>query len=177
MYDYLTKPIQVEELVKALGKCQANIAKAQGRGGSGENEEIISSALPHRVFPLCTPASLEAKALQIIRDMAGEGAEEVLAQVIDAYLEDAPKLLQAIAGAIALKDAQTLHPSAHTLKSSSAMLGATHLGNLCKELEAIGRAGTIQDREPKLFQIEAEYERVKAALQIERQEVELSRKS
>ena len=106
--------------------------------------------------------------------MAGEGAEEVLAQVIDAYLEDAPKLLQAIADAIAQKDAHTLHRSAHTLKSSSTMLGATHLGNLCKELEAIGRAGTIQEREPKLSQIEAEYERVKAALQIKRQAVKIS---
>ena len=125
-------------------------------------------------MPLCAPACLDAKALQIIRDMAGEGAEEVLAQVIDAYLEDAPKLLQAIAGAIALKDAQTLHRSAHTLKSSSTMLGATHLGNLCKELEAIGRRGTIQDREPKLSEIEAEYERVKAALQIKRQAVKIS---
>lgn len=168
MDDYLTKPIQVEKLVKALGKCRPNIAKEQERGGSGENEEIISSALPHRVLPLCTPVSLDAKALQIIRDMAGEGAEEVLAQVIDAYLEDAPKLLQAIAGALALKDAQTLHRSAHTLKSSSTILGATHLGNLCKELEAIAQTGTIQDREPKLSHLEAEYERVKAALQIER---------
>ena len=168
MDDYLTKPIQVEELVKALGKCQPNIAKEQGSGGARENEEIISSARESSVMPLCAPACLDAKALQIIRDMAGEGAEEVLAQVIDAYLEDAPKLLQAIADAIAQKDAHTLHRSAHTLKSSSTMLGATHLGNLCKELEAIGRRGTIQDREPKLSEIEAEYERVKAALQIER---------
>lgn len=176
MDDYLTKPIQVEELVKALGKCQPNIAKEQG-SGKGENEENSSSALPRRVLPLCAPASLDAQALQIIRDMAGEGAEEVLAQAIEAYLEDAPKLLQAIAGAIALKDAQTLHRSAHTFKSSSAMLGATYLGNLCKELEAIGRAGTIQNCELKLSQLEAEYEKVKAALQIECQEVKLSRKS
>ena len=99
--------------------------------------------------------------------MVGEDGEEVIKEVIAAYLEETPKLLQEIASAIAQKNAQQLYRAAHTLKSSSAMLGATKLGNLCKELELMGRAGTIQDGESKKLQLETEYETVKAALQVE----------
>lgn len=169
MDDYLSKPIRLEELVKALGKCQPIEGLVKEALEAGGQWLVVSGESPPAQSASPAFSALDTKALQIIRDMAGEDGEAVLAQVIDAYLEDAPKLLQAIESAIAQKDAQTLHRAAHTLKSSSAMLGATQLGNLCKELEAMSRAGTIPDREPKKSQLEAEYEGVKAALQMQRQ--------
>ncbi|HCF30020.1 MAG TPA: hypothetical protein DEV81_23100, partial [Cyanobacteria bacterium UBA11049] len=52
MDDYLTKPIQVEELVKALGKCQPTEGlEARGRGLAREQGEII-------VFPHSPPLPL-----------------------------------------------------------------------------------------------------------------------
>ena len=112
---------------------------------------------------------LDTKALQALRDMAGVAAKEVLVEVIDSYLEDAPKLVQAIAKAVAHQDAKALYHAAHTLKSTSATLGATHLSQLCRNLETIGRTGTIVDAVEIVSQVEAEYETVQAALQTERQ--------
>jgi CheY-like chemotaxis protein/HPt (histidine-containing phosphotransfer) domain-containing protein len=197
MDDYLTKPIQLEELLQALSKCQPNKAGGRGAevnraGGAGEAGEaggekpLLSSLSQERISPLgsfaspASPASpappalftsapIDPKALQAIKDMAGEDASEVLSAVIDIYLEETPKLLQAMESAIAQKDAPQLGRAAHTLKSSSATLGAMNLSKLSKELEAIGFAGTIQDETPRIWQIEAEYETVKAALQIVRQ--------
>ncbi len=105
--------------------------------------------------------------------MAGENASEMLAAVIDSYLEDAPKLLQAINAAIGQEQAGTLRQAAHTLKSTSATLGATTLSQLLAELEAKGRAGTLEGTLQKLPQLAAEYERVQAALQVERQQCEI----
>ncbi|HEY9830916.1 MAG TPA: Hpt domain-containing protein, partial [Stenomitos sp.] len=68
-------------------------------------------------------------------------------------------------------DAQALRQSAHTLRSSSANLGAMNLSHLCKELERIGRAGTTTDASEWIVQVEAEYEKVKVALQLEYEQI------
>jgi HPt (histidine-containing phosphotransfer) domain-containing protein len=98
--------------------------------------------------------------------MVGENAEIVLAEMINCYLEDAPKLLSAIATAVTQGDAKQLQQASHTLKSSSATLGAITLSNLCQKIEVMSRIGNTDYGIDKLPQLEAEYERVKAALQI-----------
>lgn len=113
-------------------------------------------------------STIDLTVLQELKEMMGEESPEVLAEVIDSYLEDAPNLLQAIQTAITQEDAAGLEQAAHTLRSSSATLGAIPLSTLCKELEAMGRAGTIQGGVERASQLEAEYTRVKAALQLER---------
>ncbi|MBD2087126.1 Hpt domain-containing protein [Coleofasciculus sp. FACHB-542] len=101
--------------------------------------------------------------------MVGEDAEAILGEMIDCYLDDAPKLLEAIAIAVAQANAPQLQRTAHTLKSSSATLGATTLAQLCKELEIMARTGNIKNALDKLPQLEAEYEQVKADLHSQRQ--------
>ncbi len=148
MDDYLSKPIQVKELMQVLAKCQPM------------REGEFS---PVHLRPLDT------KALQALRDIAGVAAKEVLVEVIDSYLEDAPNLVQAIAKAFTHEDATALYHAAHTLKSTSATLGATNLSQLCRNLETIGRTSTVKNAVAIVSQVEAEYETVQAALQIERQ--------
>ena len=147
MDDYVSKPIRVEELIQALTR-----------------------AAPH--LP-CSRTPIDAKVLQSFRNMVNENAESILAEMIDCYLEDAPNLLQAIASAVAQKDASALRQAAHTLKSSSATLGATTLSHLCKDLEVMSRTGRIEGELDKLLQLEAEYERVKAALELELKQAQL----
>lgn len=140
MDDYISKPIRVQQLVQALSKCQA----------------------------LCPSAPVNVKMLHsLMRDMAGENAAEIMTELIDCYLEEAPKLLQAMSKAVAHGDAKALRQAAHTLKSSSLSYGAVNLSNLCRELEAIACTGTIAGAKEKVSQLEFEYEGVQAALQVE----------
>lgn len=138
MDDYISKPIHVEELIQALT-----------RG--------VGSLSP-----------IDTNVLQSFRDMVGKNAELILTEMIDCYVEDAPKLLQAMASAFAQGDVIALRQAAHTLKSSSATLGATTLSHLCKELEAHSHSGNIDLGLEKVLRLVAEYERVKAVLQKER---------
>jgi HPt (histidine-containing phosphotransfer) domain-containing protein len=62
-------------------------------------------------------------------------------------------------------DAAGLRLAAHSLKSNSADFGAMTLSNLCRELEGLGKAGRLDGAAEKVTQAEAEYERVKAALE------------
>lgn len=119
---------------------------------------------------LAPPAPLDVKVLQSLRKMAGARASDVLAQVVDNYIEQAPQLLQAMRTAVAKKDAVALHQAAHGLRSTSANLGATALSQLCKKLEAMAKAGITAEALADVLQVEEAYETVKAALQIERQQ-------
>lgn len=153
MDDYISKPIQLDALVEALSKCQP---------------------LPRNAPPSSPPdqggvPAIDQAALQAIYEMAGEDPSSFLVEVIDSYLEDAPDLLQAIQTSVANGDAKELRHAAHTLKSTSAMLGATTLKELCKQLETMASNGTTATASAISGNLEAEYERVKAALQEERQ--------
>ncbi len=177
MDDYISKPIRVEELVQALRKCQPQnfglplldfgLNSTSSKTQITEAEEQLNQAKSEIKNPI------DAEALQSFREMIGENVDSVLAEMIDCYLEDAPILLGAMENAVAQGKAAQLYSCAHTLKASSLTLGATTLSNLCKELEAIGRTGHTEGGLEKVPQLEAEYERVKAALQIERERVQV----
>jgi len=188
MDDYISKPLRLEELIQALSKCQLDVGTRESGVGSreeGKSQQARQSAslLNHSPLPLNTKGdaefptphsplltAIDVKVLQSFRNMVGEKADLVLAEMIDCYLEDAPKLISAIAQAVAQGDATQLRHASHTLKSSSATLGAMTLSHLCKKLEVMSRAGNSEYAEDHLPQLEAEYKRVRAALQLERQQ-------
>jgi len=59
----------------------------------------------------------------------------------------------------------TVYRVAHSLKSSSAMIGALRLSELCKKVEARARQAAEGEGVVDLQDIEAEYGRVVAALE------------
>jgi HPt (histidine-containing phosphotransfer) domain-containing protein len=72
-----------------------------------------------------------------------EGDHAFVAELMDAYLTDAPIQLAAIDDAAAAQDAAALVRPAHTLKSSSATLGLRRLAAAARELEMAGRTGAL----------------------------------
>jgi len=147
MNDYISKPIRVKELVQSLSQCQPYF----------ENPEPVPVLI----------SALDTEVLQAFRNTMGANASVLLAQLIDIYLEESPNLLKVMGGAVTQTDAAAMQQAAHTLKSSSAALGAITLSRLCQDLEIIGNSGTTAGAGEIMQQVESEYERVKAALQIE----------
>lgn len=68
---------------------------------------------------------------------------EFLDDLIETYLTDSELQLEAMRAAAAANDAAALLRPAHTLKSSSANVGALILADLCRSLEADARAGAV----------------------------------
>ncbi len=172
---FISKPINVEDLIAALNKCQP---LPRNPDWQPEGQDLPKNSYFPRRSPksqISHTKSIDPQALQAISDMAGEAAAEAIVEVIDSYLEDAPQLLQAIRRAIASEDLPGLRAATHTLKSTSATLGATTLSALCKQLEAIGNVAAIRAALALAYQIEAEYESVKGVLQEERQRHQVRR--
>jgi PAS domain S-box-containing protein len=165
MDDYISKPIRVEELVQSLKKCQPCLPSPT----LCEPTPIsVMELTPEVEETLMLEPALDSSVLQAFRSTMGANASQFLAQLIDIYLEESPALVQAIATAINHSDATAMKQAAHTLKSSSASLGAIHFSRLCQELEGMGNAGSTVGAQDLLVQVESEYKRVEAALQIER---------
>jgi HPt (histidine-containing phosphotransfer) domain-containing protein len=108
---------------------------------------------------------LDISALDNLRDMVG-GDSDFLIELINTFLDDAPRMLSEMRQGIADGDAVLFHRAAHSLKSNSAEFGATALSAMCRELETMSKGGSldltaIADR---VTQVEAEFARVRAAL-------------
>jgi len=140
MDDYISKPIAIKALEQALQAC------------------------PRRWPP---PPALDEQVFQSLHDMAGANTE-ILAELLDCYLDSAPEQLQTLTQALHQRDAALLQRTAHTLKSSSATLGALPLADLCKKLEEIGRLGMLDTAAANIRMAASEYERVRGVLQMKR---------
>ena len=65
--------------------------------------------------------------------------EDFIAELIDAFLDDAVTQMNEMKSALKGGDAETFRRAAHSLKSNAATFGATDLQALARELEMMGR--------------------------------------
>lgn len=91
-------------------------------------------------------------ALRALDEGGGPGLFE---ELVDIFIADAAVHVRALQSALESGDAHLLERSAHTLKSSSASLGAMQLSELCRVLEQAGRAGKL-DGAPDLVRAAAD---------------------
>lgn len=155
MDDDILKPIQSMTLVREIGTNQLLPDISEVRA---------VEVLPRQLMD----AAIVPEARQALRERVERDAH-ALVEEIDRYLEEAPQLLQALCLAADTGDAQRLKDDAYTLKSRSAILGTTTLYQLCQDLEDTSRGSTTIET-PKLVScLKAEYERVEAILQAQRQ--------
>jgi len=68
-----------------------------------------------------------------------DAAPDFLAALLESYLETTPTLLESLVAHRNRRDAPGLHNAAHSLKSSSQVIGHMRLASYCKALEASSR--------------------------------------
>ncbi|ABQ25191.1 Hpt domain protein [Geotalea uraniireducens Rf4] len=118
----------------------------------------------------CCPSTiLDQAALDNIRSLNNDAEPDVLGKVVCIYLRNSPQLLRSLSEAVAKCDAPVIEQAAHSLKSSSAMLGAMKLANLLTELEEVGHNHSDVNSCELVSAIEAEFIQVCKALKAELQ--------
>ena len=204
MDDYMTKPVRREELARALSQRQpvqivnghelskkstesnmngtaADLGVEQYEDGNQPLEITFNSSLrdaPRTEFVSVDSPAIDPQVLQNLREYDDEDDPFVNILIQD-YLADTPQKIAQIQRAIKTQDIQGLKEVSHTLKSSSAQLGAITFSELCKELEYMGRVGMAAENGSRtecftsgtaaagLLKVEAEWLRVKATLEKE----------
>ncbi|MCP4995992.1 MAG: response regulator [Gammaproteobacteria bacterium] len=162
MDDYLSKPVAKNALQAMLIKWLP-----------AEAEKLESSLQYHNVR-METALSISDEmspiahqALDNMRALQRPGRPNILNRVICIYLDTAPGLIETINRSVVGKDADGLRRAAHSLKSSSANLGAMRFSAICKKLEAMGREGKTEAAMRLSESLNTEHQRVIAALKVE----------
>ena len=100
----------------------------------------------------------EAEVPVVDEDVLGEVMEatgndiDFVRELVETYLADAPAQLKAMTAAVEADDADALVRPAHTLKSSSATVGAMRLTAVARELEMAGRSGALEPSVPETLE-------------------------
>ena len=107
---------------------------------------------------------LDAQALERLRELDPTGQNKLLERVFKAFEQSIGRLMPQLDAARAGADWQAVRHVAHTLKSSSASIGAIKLSQLCADIEAMVRQSQVEDLSARLDAMGAEVARVLAAL-------------
>lgn len=113
MDDYLSKPVRRNELFRAIEKCMRGRESVQ----SDSNQ----------------PPSVSVDWNEVLQSVDND--REVLLEVLVAFEEECPQLLETMEVAFANSDETSAKRAAHTLKSSVQMLGALELSQRLQQVE------------------------------------------
>jgi CheY-like chemotaxis protein/HPt (histidine-containing phosphotransfer) domain-containing protein len=164
MDDYVSKPFKRSELAATLNrwlkKNEVPEPREKEKHSPGETRE--ASARPR----------FDPSALDQIRALDHGGSNGILSKIVKIYLNESPTLIHNLTGAIKKRDADGLQKVAHSLKSSSAQIGALEVAKLAKEMETLGRKASIEGADLILSQMQEEFSFVQDLLEQELREIQ-----
>jgi PAS domain S-box-containing protein len=164
MDGYMAKPFSITELhavLKTWLPGKINDARAPGEGRQTA-PRACDCEKAHREAENDSP--IDASTLDNIKAVQQPGKPDLVEKVINLYLNESQSLCKTIHEAVGTGDPQTLSKAAHSLKSSSANVGALKLASLCKELEMLGRSNSTDNAQDIVNQMDIEYQRVIVSL-------------
>lgn len=156
MDDYISKPLSIQELAMALERGEKWLHRRKEPGMTKETDEADASALV--VGNGAEP--VDPRTLQSIVELMGEGGEEMATELIRLYLKETPLLIECCREGIATKQMANIQRAAHTLRSSSAQIGAQRFAALAAEIDDLCYHQDLTTVVNKADRLLAEYGRV-----------------
>jgi len=106
---------------------------------------------------------LDEEVVAALRALEQPDTPSLMAQLVNAFLQDGADRLNSLGGAVVARDATVAQAAAHSLKSMSAAMGAVRMSALCQEFEERALAANVDAG--LAARIQAEFARVAYALQ------------
>jgi HPt (histidine-containing phosphotransfer) domain-containing protein len=169
----------VKKLTTHLLRGEREKRLAAGRKGSKPSGPQARSALRRWIArddqatqPMSMPApkvvadeSLDLIVLANLRKLEAASGRAIMAQLLASFSTVTPSRFAALRAAIATGDTPAVNMEAHTLKGSSANMGARRMARLCGDLEMLGQTGDLTHAARILAHIEVEFAYVRTALE------------
>lgn len=156
MDGYISKPIEVGQLVESLSRCKADSA--------GQENPIEDPDAEKGGFAP-TPAKLDPLALKRLKATLGKRSSEMLPKLIEDFLKTGCELQEEARRFLEAGLVDELRRAAHTLKSNSATFGAAFMAELCRNLEKEAKDRNLLNVSGSLEKINAEWGKVRLALE------------
>jgi len=154
MDDFLPKPFKQEEIVNMLSRWLPPPPP-----GWTESPKLAHDDPPH------APAALDAPIDPAIYHALADTMDGEMAELVAAFIASTEDLLSQLAAAESDRDLATLKIHAHSIKSSSAVVGARRLSELARALEAAAVAASFDASVHCSAPLRREFVRVSGALQ------------
>ena len=103
---------------------------------------------------------LDAEVVASLKELDDGQGSNLFLELVDIFVEDAGAQVESLRSALESGDLQQIERSAHSLKSSCANIGATHMSQVCFELEKRGRSGSNEGVEGLVGQAQSAYQDV-----------------
>ncbi len=171
MDDYLTKPFTLNQLKATLQRWlpgrSVNTPAAPSPSPAPHADSLKETPVPVTQAPPTSEDHLDLHAWQAFRARQRPGQANFLHKALTLYIPHAEAQLTRLEQGMAGGDIQAITAIAHTLKSSSAQLGAYRLAGLYAEVEAAGRAGKTSELPPLVQRLRPEHDIVCALMRDE----------
>ena len=160
MDDYVSKPVQLEELAMALKRVPQRQEQTDPTAMSVVEQSVEQPV--EQVEEVMLPTLDTETFEEFVALMAGDEPEEAT-EFLDLFLEDTANQFQIMREAMASNDWTILSRSAHSVKSSSAQLGAMQLSEHCRWIEESGKE-MDNSIASKLDEAEQEFAQVRSTI-------------
>jgi CheY-like chemotaxis protein len=155
MDDFLSKPVRVAELCRCLE-----------RWGQEHRAAEQHPVAPPPTNGEATPVSsedasrlLDMTILAELRQLEQDGEQGLLRELLEVFQVQAPEEVARLRAAVQAGDTGAFKSVAHRLKGTAATVGARAVALRCRELEVLGRSGSLKGALELLQQLEEEYQR------------------
>ena len=157
MDGFLAKPFTLTQLQVLLARWLLPARASQGLDAPADN--------PADGLPAANAAAINEQTLESLCELDEAGGKDLMKKVLNIFLESAQTSVVQIENAIRTGDSKVLSRAAHTLKSSTANVGAETLSAFYRQLERLGREERIDEARALLDQIRREHHRAVSSIQ------------
>lgn len=121
---------------------------------SSDREEVAGGAV------------VNVQAIETIRKLQRAGKPDIVKKVINVYFDKSPELVQEIVAGMQDGDIKRVKEAAHSLKSSSAYVGADVISEKCKRIELAAGSNSLEDVADIVGQLQADYDAIAQGLSL-----------
>jgi len=152
MDDYLAKPVSLEHLRECVSAWLATAARLPQQA---ELQAYVAAQQEQEKMSV-----LDEEVLRELREIM----DDDYLGLLRTYLRNAPQLVAQVRAAITQSDVEAMVLPVHSLKSSSANVGALQLSELARETERLARGGNLAEAEAAFRAVDTAFSIAEAAL-------------
>ncbi len=132
------------------------------------HRRVARSSFTRKLHPILEPMTesraIDPQAIEILRSLNPDDHDEFLREIAGIFMEDTPRRIAELEQSLAAADLPKFTRAAHSIKGSSANLGAMALGAVAERLEQHARTNGVNAAAPFVAELTAEFARARAEL-------------